>query len=274
MSGKFASTLGFERRRNQALLIKDRETFIRYMVEGQPRRPANVGEIAAINQGRLPLTMTEPVAPALLPAEVSRCLDECSDLRVIDTREPAAFGAAHIPGAVNVQLSSPEFEQRIGWTMGTRTEFLLVTENDEDVRLALNKMGFLGLDRRVQGHLSGGMRHWIGQGFRHETVSQISVHQLHGCLQGGGEAYKVLDVREDEEWSAGHIDGARHMNFKLMGEDAEDFPYFREESIALVCAAGMRSSTGASLLLRHGFSKIYNVTGGMGAWRAAGYEVV
>ncbi|MCS5701833.1 MAG: rhodanese-like domain-containing protein, partial [Acidobacteria bacterium] len=39
--------------------------------------------------------------------------------------------------------------------------------------------------------------------------------------------------------------------------------------VAVLCAGGIRSSTACSILLRNGYRRVYNVTGGMGAWTAA-----
>ncbi len=247
---------------------------MRYMTEGQPVRPANVEQIVAINQGRLPLTTEEPDAPALSPGNAGRRLEENPHLCLIDVREPAEFGAGHAPRAINVQLSSPEFEQRVGWVLSSETPYLLLAGAEEDVCHALHKLAFVGLDLRVEGYVSGGMGAWLAEGLPHDTVPQVSVHQLHENFQGGqGQSWRVVDVREDEEWTGTHIADAHHLNFKSI-EGAKSFSFSPEESIALVCATGMRSSTGASLLRRHDFSNVLNVTGGMGAWRAAGYGVV
>ncbi|MEE9276749.1 MAG: rhodanese-like domain-containing protein [bacterium] len=245
------------------------------MVEGQPARPANIDQIVAINQGRLPLTMEDPAPPALTPQEAEERLAADPGRRVIDMREPGAFGAGHIPGAINVQLSSSEFEQRIGWVLGPETPIFLVGESDADASRALHKMAFVGLDLQVEGFIAGGMGAWIGEGLSCDTLPQVTVRQLRERLGGTKEnGWRVVDVREDGEWAEGHIEGARHMNFKSMGDRAVEFPFPREESLALVCATGLRSSTGTSLLRRHGFRNVRNVTGGMTAWRAAGYGVV
>lgn len=245
------------------------------MTGGQPARPANCEQIVAINQGRLPLTMSEPVAEPHTPSESAGRLKAEPNLCVLDGREPSAFGAGHIPRAVNIPVSSPKFEQRVGWVFDPETSFLLLAENDEDLGRALHKMAFLGLDRRARGYVSGGMAAWIRAGLPHETLHQITVHELHEELRReAGNGCRVVDVRESEEWTAGHIEGALHLNYKTMGKDSADFPFPRDETIALICAGGIRSATAASLLLRQGFRRILNVVGGMTAWRAAGYDVV
>ena len=46
------------------------------------------------------------------------------------------------------------------------------------------------------------------------------------------------------------------------------------DAVAVVCASGVRSSTACSILLRNGYQRVHNVTGGMGAWNAAALPTV
>jgi len=116
---------------------------------------------------------------------------------------------------------------------------------------------------------------WCDAGLPSVPLDQISVQSLHERLHtDAGNGWRIVDVREDEEWTQGHIEGAHHMNYKKMGKPDPDLPFSRVETLAIICGGGMRSSTGASLLLRHGYSGVINVVGGMSPWRTADYEVV
>lgn len=236
----------------------------------QPVRPANFLNVVAINQGRRPLTTDEPQVSPLSVQEVQDLIGK--GYIVVDTRSPAAFGAAHIYGAYNMQLSSSQFEQRVGWSTPPDIPIILVVEELEDAQRATYLMAFVGLDQGVKGFLSGGMVAWTEAGLPHRTLDQISVHHLHECLRNNG--MKVLDVREASEWDEGHILDAHHMSFKIIRQRIDDLNFTKEDSIAVVCASGMRSSTAGSVLLMNGFERVYNVTGGMNAWQAAGLPMV
>ena len=241
------------------------------MGEGQPARPANILEIIAINQGKSPLTMDEPGAPALAPQAFSELIADGHV--VIDTRDPAAFGGGHIPGAFNFKMISPEFEQRVGWVVPLEAPMLLVLDSDGLLPSALRKLAFVGLDSRVKGFLAGGMGAWIGAGMPHDTLPQISVHELREHLANGG-GMRSLDVREEAEWDEGHIAGASAMSFKVLGDHLDEIGIGPVDEVAVVCAGGIRSSTACSILLRNGYENVYNVTGGMSAWNAAGLPTV
>lgn len=240
------------------------------MMADQPARPANILNIVAMNQGRRPLTMSPPVAPALSPSQVQARL--AAGALLLDARESPHFGAAHIPNALNIQLSSSEFEQRVGWVAPPDQPTILLAETDEDIPRALLNLAFVGLDGRVEGYLQGGMGAWIAAGLPHATVPQISVQALRDALDGPG--MKVLDVREASEWDDGHIEGAQHMTFKALRERFGELGLGPEDRIAVTCATGKRSSTAASLLRLAGFLHVHNVSGGMEAWKAAGYPMI
>ncbi len=241
------------------------------MTDGQPSRPANILQIVAINQGHEPLTMDEPVAPSLSPGQFADLVDD--GRAVVDTRSAAVFGSGHIPGAYNLQVGSPEFEQRIGWVVPAGLPILLVADDAAAARRAQRKMAFVGLDHRVEGVLAGGMAAWIGAGMAHATLPQLSVHELQGQLQNG-DGLRTLDVREPDEWDEGHIEGAASMSVKVLADHLEEIGIAPEDPVAVLCGGGIRSSTACSILLRNGYKRVYNVTGGMGAWNAANLPTV
>lgn len=246
------------------------------MDDEQPLKPANILNIVAVNQGKRPLTPKAPQAKPLSPAEVKKLI--AHNHVVIDTRSSAAFGAGHVPGAINVQLSGSEFEQRVGWVTADNAPLILVTETAAQAQEAIFKMGFIALDSQVVGYLDGGINGWMKAGHPLQTVGQMDVYTLHHKLQTNG--LQVIDVRNDDEWDEGHIADAHFMPYTSMvpqldkPAQIDQLPIPLEKSIAITCATGQRSSTAASLLLRHGYKNLYNVTGGMVAWEDAKLPMV
>jgi rhodanese-related sulfurtransferase len=86
----------------------------------------------------------------------------------------------------------------------------------------------------------------------------------------GAEA-KVLDVREDYEWEAGHIEGALHIPMNDLPERVEELD--PDEDVYVICRSGGRSFRVAQWLVGNGYSAM-NVSGGMGAWLEAGKPMV
>jgi rhodanese-related sulfurtransferase len=75
----------------------------------------------------------------------------------------------------------------------------------------------------------------------------------------------LLDVREDDEWAAGHIDGAVHLPLGQL--DPAKVP---ESPVVLVCRSGNRSGKAARALLAIGRADVHNLTGGILAWAKSG----
>lgn len=258
---------------NPALQFYSKSSFVEFMNQDQPVRPANITNIVAINQGKRPLTMNQPHASILTSATVNALLNGDEDIIVVDTRNEALFGAGHIPDAYNIQLNSPEFEQRAGWVTPLDVPMILVLEQDSQADESMHKLAFVGLDHRVRGYLAGGMKAWLDAGLPTRTVPQISVYQLQEYLTNG-VTMKVLDVRETSEWDEGHIDGANYMNYKTLRQNIDELALQPNDHISVLCAGGLRSSTACSILARHGYNNIYNVTGGMLAWDSARLPMV
>jgi len=94
----------------------------------------------------------------------------------------------------------------------------------------------------------------------------VDVAQVLGMLQRGA---RLLDVREDDEWHAGHAPHAENRPLGLI--DPRD--YAGTDTIVLMCRSGKRSHQAATVLHGAGLS-VYNLDGGMIAWSQAGQPVV
>jgi rhodanese-related sulfurtransferase len=83
----------------------------------------------------------------------------------------------------------------------------------------------------------------------------------------------ILDVRNPSEWDddLGHIEGARLIPLpELTGRMAELEPW-KGKPIVAVCRVGARSATAANDLAQAGYTPVFNLAGGMVAWRSAGF---
>jgi len=84
----------------------------------------------------------------------------------------------------------------------------------------------------------------------------------------------IIDVRDPDEWSTGHLDGARLIPLDELRADPEAHLAAKDVPVLFVCAKGARSLTAAKLAERFGFAKIYSLDGGTREWSRTGHALV
>jgi rhodanese-related sulfurtransferase len=100
-------------------------------------------------------------------------------------------------------------------------------------------------------------------------IKEINVDQLK-ALQSSGEKYTLIDVREDSEWTAGHAAGAVHIGKGVIERDIESKISQKDAKLVLYCGGGSRSALAADALMKMGYYNVVSLTGGIGAYKAAG----
>jgi phage shock protein E len=80
------------------------------------------------------------------------------------------------------------------------------------------------------------------------------------------ENYVWVDVRTDEEYASGHVPGAIHIPFDELDERGTEMDAYKEQALMLVCRSGRRSVIAAHTLHEQGFTRLYNLKGGMLDW--------
>jgi sulfur-carrier protein adenylyltransferase/sulfurtransferase len=89
-----------------------------------------------------------------------------------------------------------------------------------------------------------------------------------------GNGIVLVDVRESEEWDAGHIPGAKHVPRGYLESRIEGAVRDRDQRVVLYCASGQRSALAANTLKEQlGYQNVASMTGGYTLWKDRGYEV-
>jgi glyoxylase-like metal-dependent hydrolase (beta-lactamase superfamily II)/3-mercaptopyruvate sulfurtransferase SseA len=265
MSSETSSTIGEQRRTNYALQPMTRERFVEVVTADLPEAPRYFPMDVELNRQGAPALAERPLPPALTPEQVAEAA--ASGAVVLDVRAAADFGAAHVPGAVNVGLGG-QFASWAGTLLEAERPLVVVAEGEERVREAVVRLARVGLER-VVGFLEGGVAAWERAGRPLARLPQIAVDELRARL-GEDATLQVLDVRRPAEYDGGHVPHAVPVPLDRLQRELERLDAARPT--AVICAGGYRSSAAASLLLRHGFAApVCNVVGGTSAWVAAGY---
>lgn len=100
-----------------------------------------------------------------------------------------------------------------------------------------------------------------------------SVNTLEATQMINRQDALVLDVREQAEFAASHILNARALPLSQIEARFGDIEKFRDKPVIVYCASGNRSNAAAAALRKHGFSNVFNLSGGFLAWQQAGLPV-
>ncbi len=262
MSAKPMTTLGYERRHNPLLAGMAFADFHRVMTAGFAIRPPNFAAIVNTNQ-RGPALLNQAAAfEDLSVLQVEQALADGA--RIVDTRAQTAFGAAFIPGSVNIGMA-PNSVNWLGMVLDAQTRIIIVADSPAAAHEAARRYRRAGYDQII-GYLGNGVSGWALQGKPLDHLPQLTPASLKHVLKTYPD-HATLDVRTSAEWNSGHIDGAIHVPITALIQGGVDLHQNRH--ITVVCGSGYRSNIAGSLLKSRGYTHVFSLIGGMTAWNAA-----
>lgn len=100
-------------------------------------------------------------------------------------------------------------------------------------------------------------------------VQEVTVAELEQWQQQG-RAFRLVDVREDREWQAGHAASAEHLGRGVLERDLLERVPDKSTVLVLYCGGGFRSAMAADNAQQMGYSAVWSLAGGWKAWVAAG----
>jgi rhodanese-related sulfurtransferase len=105
-----------------------------------------------------------------------------------------------------------------------------------------------------------------------KRIHEISVETTLERMDAG-EGARLIDVREDNEWQAGHAKGAEHIGKGVIERDIERLVPEKGTELILYCGGGYRSALAAEVLQRMGYYDVSSMAGGWKAWKEAGAPI-
>jgi glyoxylase-like metal-dependent hydrolase (beta-lactamase superfamily II)/rhodanese-related sulfurtransferase len=265
MSKETSSTLGEQRKFNYALKPMSKDEFVTMMTADLAEAPSYFPRDAEINRSG-PRELSELQPPqALTPQQVLALRDHV----LLDVRTAADFGAAHVPGSMNIGLGG-QFAMWAGSLIPLNAAIVVIADTNAQVDESVVRLARVGIEN-VKGYLDGGFQSWRDTGLPIEAIEQVSVAQLKE--QMANNDLQIVDVRRPAEYVSGHVPRALNAPLASLDKSLSPLPLKKDKLTAVICAGGYRSSAAASLLQQQGFSNLLNVSGGTGAWINAGYPV-
>jgi hydroxyacylglutathione hydrolase len=250
-----STTLGAQRLTSWAFdaLREGEDRFVARALEDQPAPPAYFARMKRVNRDAAP---PDPFVAPTLSHEMPP-----PGALVIDLRPADAFAAAPLPGALNIPLDR-SFATWAGALIAPERELALVVPEGctNCAGEASRVLALVGIENVMIANYPAGIP------TASDTIPQYTPDEV-----AAGTLF-ILDVRNDGEWSAGHLPGAHHIPLAALPERLGELPHDR--AIAVHCQGGARSAIATSFLRAAGFTDAANLAGGLDAWQRGGHPVV
>ena len=248
MSSKGSSTIGFERRFNDALGRAGGPIaeFVQHAAAVQAPKPPNLQRIVALNQG--PWVARVPELQALGSAD---------GVTVLDVRPVAAFAAGHVPGAFNVPLAGSGFGTKAGFVLSPDEPVAIQAASVHDALSAaerLHAVGFLAL--------AGTLSHPPLPATMPIFTDSDAVERALGSSDA-----LLVDVREEHEFAAASLPGSINLPYRMLRDRSAELP--RDRVIIPFCESGARAGIAGSILVAAGLDARPLVKGGVSQWLRA-----
>ena len=266
MASREFSTLGHERLHNPVLQKKNRQEFVRYKVSEHHYLPPYFKKMEEYNQqGQPPLNFLPQPRP--MNAEQVNQLHQNGAL-LLDLRSPEAYAGAFIANSLAIPLELvPAYA---GYLIDYDTDIVFIADSYSQVETAVEHLIRIGYDR-LAGYLKGGMHSWEVGGLPYDQIGAVHAAELDRRIKAK-EDFTLLDVRKITEYEEGRLAGATHIFLGELQDRVEEID--RNKPVVTFCGSGVRAIVAASILKRHGFTRVEDSLGSMEACKSVGCEII
>jgi hydroxyacylglutathione hydrolase len=240
------SSIGREKATNPLLRAADEDGFVASLLSSLGSFPPYFLRLAELNR-RGPATDPRPGLRPLDPTTVGALL--AGGAAMADVRPIGDFATGHVPGALSIALRGA-FATWLGWLLPAQQQIVVLRNPDQDPDEIVWQAAKIGYDH-VDAELQGGIEGWAAAGLPVSTIRLVE--------PGGIAGHRPLDVRQDSEFTSGHIPGAAHIELGDLAARLDDLP---NEPLAAICGHGERAMTAASVMERAGRRDLIAVAGG------------
>ena len=257
-----STTVGYEKIRNWAFQHEnDQKGFVKYLLEDQPEPPKYFAMMKHLNKVDRPLLTEVPKQKKLSAEEVKTAMS--NGIKLIDTRNKVDFAAGFVPDSINIQGNNA-FATWMGWFVNYQEKFMLVA-SDEQIEDLTRKLMRIGLDN-VLGYISDINTLDIEL----QKADIIGIEEFKTYLNR--DEIQVIDLRNDTEYKAGHIEGVPQVFIGTLPENLEKIS--KDKPLVIHCQSGDRATIGYSLLKKFGFKNVKNYSESINEWIKLGNPVM
>ncbi|MCA9876535.1 MAG: MBL fold metallo-hydrolase [Thermomicrobiales bacterium] len=226
------------------------------------------GGMSAWRQAGFPLALLETIQPEELAARFG-------EYRLLDVRDHTEWERGHLPGALNLPAGDLAQERPAPDPVAGKTAVICGTGYRS--ALAASLLQQQGITEVV--NVAGGLAGWQAAGLPLGDTAEppapaapLEISLTEYLAARSDEPVQVIDVREAEEWVAGHLPEAVWLPLGQLAVRRHELD--PNTPVVTVCRSGRRSLEAAGYLRDHGFANARSLAGGMIAWAAANQPVM
>lgn len=238
------STIGIEKATNTLLRADSEDTFVEQLLASLGSFPPYFLRLGEINR-RDPAQVEGDTLPVLTVTAVDRLWT--AGAVVVDVRPVPDFSAAHIPGSISIELRAV-FATWLGWLVAPNTPVVVVRNDDQDPAEILwqaRKVGYDDIVGELTCPAGTGLSAWTNSGQPTTSIPLVTPE----ALADEAGVVRVLDIRQGNEFAAGHLPGAGHLELgDLLTRTAQQSTV----PTVVMCGHGERAMSAASLLEQAG----------------------
>jgi hydroxyacylglutathione hydrolase len=249
-----STTLGYEKLFNPAFQLADEDTFVRWLLGGQPEPPKYFAQMKKVNKLGPPLLNQLPQPVNFDRSTLDAVIQDGG--QVFDLRNRGQFAFSHVPGTVNVPADNNTYVTYLGWLVDYERPVYLLLPSVDSEHAILADLRSIGIDY-VPGYFSPEVA-------AHDTqaLPVITARELAKRLPQNG--IMIIDVRGKGEYTERHIAGSRHVPLGYLADRLNEIP--RDRTVITQCASGYRSQIAASLLQANGYDNVITLNEGEECW--------
>ncbi|MDX2360784.1 MAG: MBL fold metallo-hydrolase [Crocinitomicaceae bacterium] len=263
MSSETVGTLGEQKETNYALRADmTRDEFIKEVTEGILPAPQYFPKNAVMNKMGYD-SFDTVLSQGLKPLNLNGFESEVANgALILDVRTQEEFINGFIPGSQFIGLNGT-FAMWVGALIEDIHQkiVLIVPEGKEEE--AVTRLSRVGYDNTI-GYLSGGVDAYTSTGGKLSTITSIHPSDLKTVIGG----INVVDVRKPGEFTAEHVENAMHFPLDYMNDNLTELD--KDKTYHIHCAGGYRSIIAISLLMKYGYTNLFDITGGYDAIKETG----
>lgn len=253
------STLGEQKKSNYALVMINRDEFIKELTTGILPPPQYFAKNAKMNKEGYD-SIDQVIERGNVGLELDEFAKQIADgALILDIRSKEEFAKGFIPGSIFIGLDG-QFAVWVGALITDLKRPIVLVLPEGRSHEAVLRLARVGYDN-CKGYLKGGFATWSNSGKAIDKVQQVSADELENLSKK--DKIAVIDVRKPGEFSAEHLESAISMPLDYINEHLSELN--RDQNYYVHCKSGYRSMIAMSILKANGYQKLVDVIGGFDA---------